>query len=350
MGELKQVTELDRRILDRLVPVAAAPDETGLPAVRDAHWYARQAYADNTYRAYRAGVHDFARWTNMSFPFPATPELIGAYLAARADQYAIATLEQRLHAISFAHRALGEKDPTKDDYVKAVLKGIKRDRATQGAHEQDQAPAFSLADFRAMVDGIGREKLADLRDRAYLMVGLYGAFRQSEMTGLTVEQLAETDQGIAVRMGKVKQDQEGRFKYVKALPYVEGSDYCPVAALKAWLDAAGIDKGPVFRGISRWGKVSARALSHTATNDLIKKRARAALLPNAGEYSGHSLRASFVTIMRDMEVPDALIARQTHHRNLQMMTVYDRVEDAFRQTPVVDLGGWLADALMPGMN
>lgn len=341
MGNPKSLTELDRRILDHLVPVES-DHSANVPVVRDADWYARQAYAENTYKAYRAGVHHFAKWSGLSFPFPATPEFVGAYLAAHANQLAITTLEQRLHAISFAHRALAMPDPTKSDYVKAVLKGIKRDRAKRGTHEQQQAPAFSLTAFRAMVDAIQREKLADLRDRAYLLVGLYGAFRQSEMTGLTVEQLVETDQGIAVRMGRVKQDQEGRHKYVKALPYVKASDYCPVTALNAWLNAAGITEGPVFRGVNRHGQVSNRPLSHTATNDIIKKRARAALLPNADQYSGHSLRASFVTIMRDMQVPDTLIARQTHHRNLQMMTVYDRVEDAFRQTPVVDLGQWLA--------
>ena len=304
-------------------------------------WYAARATAENTYKAYRSSLRDFVAWAGMSYPLPATPEMVASYLTDRAQRYAAKTLDQRLNALSFIHRVLDYPDPTRDAFVRQVMKGIRRVKAEEGDRE-NQAPAFSLEQFRAMLDSMGTE-LRDLRDRAYLLMGLFGGFRQSELTALTVDRLQRFPEGLIIPMGVVKQDQEARHRYTKAIPYVAEEAYCPVRALDTWLYEAGIDEGPLFRSVDRHGNVGERALSHTATNDIIKKWAARAGLPDAARYSGHSLRASFVTILREMGVPDAQIARQTHHRNLQMMNTYDRPQDAFRGNPASLLGSTLLE-------
>jgi len=43
-------------------------------------------------------------------------------------------------------------------------------------------------------------------------------------------------------------------------------------ALNAWLVAARIDSGSVFRAIDRWGNVSKRAIDPKAINDIVKQR------------------------------------------------------------------------------
>lgn len=157
MARLHALTVLDRTILDRLAANPPTGEDAALPVARDAHWFAQQAFAHNTYKAYRAGIHDFARWTGVSYPFPATPELVAAYLAARADRYAPATLNQRLHAIAFASKALGHSDPTKHPFVAKVMRGIRR--TADGADPQ-QAPSFTLGDFRRLIDAIDDQRPA----------------------------------------------------------------------------------------------------------------------------------------------------------------------------------------------
>ena len=56
----------------------------------------------------------------------------------------------------------------------------------------------------------------------------------------------------------------------------------PVEALRAWLDAAGIKKGAVFREITRWGQLGRTALDPQSVNAILKKRcAQAGLDPKA---------------------------------------------------------------------
>nr|MDP9121224.1 integrase [Acidobacteriota bacterium] len=63
-------------------------------------------------------------------------------------------------------------------------------------------------------------------------------------------------------------------------------------ALAAWLTAAGIDSGPLFRPIDRHGRVGARALSPYSVAQVVKRRAELSGLAPAG-FGGHSLASGF---------------------------------------------------------
>jgi len=62
-----------------------------------------------------------------------------------------------------------------------------------------------------------------------------------------------------------------------------------VRSLKAWLEAAGIESGPVFRSITRHGKIGARLSGYDVA--LVVKQYAGALGLDAATYAGHSLRA-----------------------------------------------------------
>ena len=95
--------------------------------------------------------------------------------------------------------------------------------------------------------------LRGARDRALLLEGFAGGFRRSELAALLVEDLETTPDGLIVRLGRSKTDQEGQGRPV-ALPYGSDPETCPVRALRSWLDKAGITAGPVFRAIDRRGR------------------------------------------------------------------------------------------------
>jgi site-specific recombinase XerD len=79
------------------------------------------------------------------------------------------------------------------------------------------------------------------RDRAILAVLIGCALRRGELVGLTVADLQQRDgrAGFVVISGK-----GGRVRTVPVPDWVE-------AALQAWLQAAGITEGRIFRGVSR---------------------------------------------------------------------------------------------------
>jgi hypothetical protein len=67
-----------------------------------------------------------------------------------------------------------------------------------------------------------------------------------------------------------------------------------VEAVQTWLAAAGIESGPVFRSVPCGGRLQPRPLRGADVALIVKRRAAQAGLDPA-EFSGHSLRAGFVT-------------------------------------------------------
>jgi integrase len=122
-----------------------------------------------------------------------------------------------------------------------------------------------------------------------------------------------------------KGDQEGQGQET-AIP--RGAKLRPVEALQAWLAAAGIASGPVFRAVALGGRVADVALSTDAVARIVKKFARRLDLDPA-QFAGHSLRSGFVTSAVEANAPIMKIAEQTRHRSLDMLCVYSRRANLF---------------------
>jgi hypothetical protein len=101
---------------------------------------------------------------------------------------------------------------------------------------------------------------------------------------------------------------------------VRGSIACPVEALKAWRDAAGITTGPVFRSIRKGGKVGAR-LSAQSVADIVKAHAENVGLDPA-LFAGHSLRAGFLTSAAKRGASIFKMMDQSRHRSVDTLRGY----------------------------
>jgi len=350
--------------LAKVISPPSANDE------KDATYYKKKARAHNTYRSYASAIYDFIRWSCHPNPFPTTAFLIEQYLVEMANtiqdnnnrhalkdgdnqspshKYAHTTLSHRLAALSWVHRMLDFDDPTQHTQIRTLLTGIKKDRIEAGWTEQ-QAPALSFDAIKKILP-LMEDSLRDSRDKAFFLTSIMGALRQSEVVSLTVSQLTIEEKGMVITLGKTKTDQLLTRKKFTALPRVGGL-FCPATALEAWLTKSEITEGPVFRGINRHGNFVMKKmkdkdgkvidkvptpLSHTSGNRIVKHWVNKAGVENADQYSGHSLRATFVTLARSLGIPDALIARQTHHRNLNTLNVYDRPEQILTDNPVLDV-------------
>jgi integrase len=205
--------------------------------------------------------------------------------------------------------------------VRATIRGIRR---TIGVAKNQKAAATATV-VRRMLDSCPEDKLIGLRDRALITFGLASAMRRSELCALEVSDLTETPDGYRVQIRRSKTDQEGAGQEI-AVP--RGLKLCPVASLQAWLTAAGIVEGKVFRAVLRGGRVQ-QSLTPECLSRAVKKLAeRAGLDPRA--FGGHSLRSGFVTSAVEANAPLVKIAEQTRHRSLNMIQTYSRRIDLFR--------------------
>ena len=279
--------------------------------------YARANRAPNTYRAYRAAWRSFAAWCAEHHcpALPADALAVADYLAHAAQRHKPSTLAVHVAAIRAAHKAAGQPDPTADERVAATMRGIRRVHGQPPA----QREPLSLNDLRALVRACG-DDLAGLRDKALLLVGFAAALRRSEIVALDVEHV-RINGVLRITIARSKTDQEGQ-GFSKTIPRLADQELCPVRALRAWLDAAGIRSGAIFRSISRWGKLGARLSAYDVAR-IVKRRAQAAGL-DARMLAGHSLRAGFATQAALAGLDPIAIAEVTGHRNLDTLRKYIR--------------------------
>jgi integrase len=98
------------------------------------------------------------------------------------------------------------------------------------------------------------ETKAGRRDRALLVLAFAGASRRSELVSLDVADVDQVADGLRILVRRSKTDQEGAGRR-KPLPYGSNPTTCPVRTLTAWLSAAEISDGPIFRPVNRHDQV-----------------------------------------------------------------------------------------------
>jgi integrase len=299
----------------------AVSDEVGAlaPLVVSARTYAAQAKAEATRRTYRASWGRFLAWCDESglSALPANPGTVALYLSHLADRgKRLATIQKALASLVEAQRAAGFPSPREDARVREVMKGIRR---SLGVAPRQKDP-ISPSDLRAMVRS-RPQTLQGLRDRALLLLGFAGAFRRSELVHLDVGDLTWGEDGLTVTLRRSKTDQEGQGRKI-GIPFGSTPEWCPVRTLRRWLEAVGLEDGPLFRPV-KGSTVSAARLSNQAVARLVKRATEAVGL-DPSRFSGHSLRAGLATAAAKAGKSERSIMAQTGHRSAQVARRYIR--------------------------
>lgn len=289
--------------------------------------YIDAAISENTRRAYRADLEDFGRWCSQKGlrALPARPWTVANYLSALAEtgEYKASTLERRATAIRQAHKIAGEPNPFEEygdgSYkLKRFMRGLVRELG----RKPDKKTAARVARLRKMVLRLEEDCEARLlRDRALLLVGFLGAMRRSELVALEVEDLEWVEgKGVSLHIRESKTDQEQRGELI-GLPKQEVEELCAVRALEAWLNAACITSGPIFRPIDRWGNIRPRGLSDKSVARIVKKAAVFAGFDPA-DFAGHSLRSGLATSAAAAGKEERDIQAQTRHKSRESLREY----------------------------
>jgi integrase len=191
------------------------------------------------------------------------------------------------------------------------------------------------------------DDLRGKRDRALLLVGFAGALRRSELAAIRVDRLEKTDRGLRLTIMQSKGSQTSAV--VVPLPYGQTA-LCPVRALTAWLTAAGITDGPVFRRVwlpargGRSGQVAGdgapplprigqAALTSRSIADIVQARAVAAGFGRR-DLAGHSLKRGALTTGMDRGIHPAKLKRLGRHKSFDVLGEYLEFGDLFEGHPL----------------
>lgn len=175
-------------------------------------------------------------------------------------------------------------------------------------------------------------RLQHHRDTAIILVGWSIGARPQDIAALRWRdiRLANGVITVSVPAGKTA----ARQAYI--LPSRE-AERCPVAALRRWAAAMGVDVDdvdvealdrPVFARIDRWGNYRRSVgLSSEAVSDIVRQVAVSAGLGPG--YAGGSLRSGFVSSASEAGIDDRDIMAVTGHRSLASLQRYRREIAAF---------------------
>jgi integrase len=328
---------------DTVVEVETPALDGSLAAEREAaEAYARMAKADNTRRAYRAAVRAWCDWCHKrGLPsLPASGADVAAFLASeRGRGLTPETLKLRRAAIRYLHRAAGCAVPTDDVAVSETLAGIRRQAARQGQTPRKKVAA-TAGILRQILAPIP-DDLRGMRDRALLLTGFAGALRRSELAAIHVEQLEKTERGMRLTLPQTKGSQTEAVTV--PLPYGQ-TELCPVRSLTAWLVAAGITSGPVFRRIwlpkktlagqpSHLPRIGVQPITPWAVAAIVKSRAQEAGF-GGRDFGGHSLKRGALTTGMDRGEHPAKLKRLGRHKSFDVLGEYLEFGDLFEGHPL----------------
>ena len=148
-----------------------------------------------------------------------------------------------------------------------------------------------------------------------------------ELADLNVDDVEQTRDGLLVTLRRSKMDQEGVCRRV-GVQYGSNPATCPVRAYTAWIDAAGLTEGAVFRPVDRHGNIGVARITDRGVALVVKRRAELAGMDPA-EVSGHSLRAGLATAAASAGVQECVIAQTTGLKSMTVLRQYIREGNLF---------------------
>jgi site-specific recombinase XerD len=286
--------------------------------------------ANNTVRAYKSDFNDFELFCvkNGFKSLPSEPKIISLYLTYLSSKDSkISTLKRRLVSIGVIHKLKGYYLDTKHPAIIENLMGIKR---RKGINQISKKPLLinSLKLIINIIDEQNKVEIKKERDRSIILIGFSGGFRRNEIVSLDFEDLDFVTEGLKINLKNSKTDQFGE-GFLKALPYFDNSQYCPVRSLQKWLEISKISSGALFRRFTKGSNLSASRLTDQTVALLIKKYLKLAGIDNKN-YSGHSLRSGFATSAAESGAEERSIMAMTGHKSTEMVRRYIKEANLFK--------------------
>ncbi len=273
--------------------------------------------AINTIKAYESDFKDFSLFCikNRLQSMPTEPKILSIYLTHLSKTCKFSTLKRRIASIKVVHKMKGHYLDAKHPLIMENLLGIKR---INGAHQIAKKPIL-VNDLKLIIKAIHemeKVRIKRIRNKSLILLGFAGGFRRSELVSVEYRDLEFLKEGVKIFIKKSKTDQAGEGS-IKAIPYFENLEYCPVTKLKEWIKFANITSGKIFN------------ISDKSVSLIIKRYALFAGL-DYQKYSGHSLRSGFATSAAESGAEERNIMTMTGHKTTQMVRRYIQEANLFK--------------------
>jgi integrase len=259
-----------------------------------------------------ARPRDDGTWEHL-LPPTLDAALVTAGIKGHLGPLAFNTVSHRLAVLATWHRIRGWESPTDAAAVKTLLRQARKAQVRHGVTVRKKTAAVAeplQALLATCTDGI-----RGVRDRALLLLAWSGGGRRrSEVVGLQVTDVRRLDADTWVyALGTTKTDTSG----MRREKPLRGE---AAHALAAWLAAAPVATGPLFRRLHRGGTVGTTALTADHVARMIQRRAKLAGIE--GDWAAHSLRSGFVTEAGRQGVPLGEVMAMTEHRGVGTIMGY----------------------------
>tara|TARA_B100000941_G_scaffold231658_1_gene174074 strand:- start:324 stop:1229 length:906 start_codon:yes stop_codon:yes gene_type:complete len=273
----------------------------------------RNSKAANTLKAYQSDFKDFSAFClkNGLSAIPTKPKIIAIYITHLSKKSKFSTLKRRIASISVIHKLKGHYLDTKHPIIMENLHGIKR---TLGSRQKAKKPIL-INDLKLIIKAIDKEKI---RDKALILLGFSGGFRRSELVNIIHDDIEFVPEGIKILIKRSKTDQSGE-GIIKAIPYFENQEFCPVLSLRDYIN----------KKISKKNEDKIFEISDKSVALIIKKYAQKAGL-DSSKYAGHSLRSGFATTAAEFGAEERNIMAMTGHKTTQMVRRYIQESNLFK--------------------
>ena len=273
----------------------------------------KNSKAENTLKAYQSDFRDFSAFCSKNlFTFlPTEPKIVALYITHLSKSSKFSTLKRRIASISVIHKLKGHYLDIKHPIIMENLHGIKR---AFGSRQKAKKPIL-INDLKLIIKAIDKKKI---RDKALILIGFAGGFRRSELVNIYYDDVEFVKEGVKILIKRSKTDQAGE-GIIKAIPYFENKEFCPVTAIKNYINSklTKSNEGKIFD------------LSDKSVALIIKKYTNKAGL-DSSRYSGHSLRSGFATTAAEFGAEERNIMAMTGHKTTQMVRRYIQEANLFK--------------------
>ena len=271
----------------------------------------------NTTRAYQSDFKDFSLFCSKNGfqSMPTLPKILSLYLTELSKTCKYSTLKRRLASIGMLHKIKGYYIDIKHPVIVENLMGIKR---KNGSNQKGKKPLLisHLKLLINVIDKLSENDIRKIRDKAILLIGFAGGFRRSELVNIEKDDIEFVDKGVKIFVKRSKTDQSGE-GMIKAIPYFNDTNFCPVIALKKWINISRNIEDKIFN------------ISDKSVALILKKYVNIAGL-DSNKYSGHSLRSGFATSTAESGAEERNIMAMTGHKSSEMVRRYIKEANLFK--------------------
>lgn len=305
----------------------------------------KRSVPKNTSRVYKKQYERYEQWCQEEgrTALPGTAQTLASFATYLADTgLSDSSIQQAIGSILRMHR-LHDLEAPKTSLAHQVLRDHRREQSSEGKKKRE-APPITRKTLSKLLATCPNDTLTGLRDRVALIFGYSLAARRAELANLNMEDIQVGERALMVLIRESKTDKQSEGVTV-SIPYGNDNEFSPYKLLMAWkeaLKAAGQDSehGRLVRSITKDGRLRPKASVHPDTiNQIVKRAALKAGLPNPSLYSAHSLRAGFATNAAQERLPMGIWARHGRWKPTSPIPAsYVRREDEITDNPLNIIG------------